>query len=58
MSTPIVERVVLIGLPKAPTSVRLGARPLEFTVEPSTKTVTVKRPAVRAADDWRIEFSF
>eukprot|EP00439_Symbiodinium_sp_Y106_P044205 s2580_g5.t1 len=54
-----IERLVLVGLQKAPSKISVGGSHLRFQVESMTesdlKVVTVKEPLVRLGTSWRID---
>ncbi|XP_035696628.1 neutral alpha-glucosidase AB-like isoform X1 [Branchiostoma floridae] len=57
-----VERIIIIGLPKAPTTVTIDGirdimidkKNLEFRYTPDTQTLVIRKPAVNVAQNWSI----
>lgn len=58
----VVERVVVLGVEASPTTVNVtdaqGSRPITFTFDAKLKTLTLRKPAVKVAEDWVIELLF
>ena len=54
-----VERIVILGVSKAPSSISItvdgAARVLESFFDTTTKSLTIKKPHVAAVQDWSIE---
>jgi len=58
-----VERLVVVGLKKEPSQVRAvtdggDSKALTFTMDTQTKALTVRKPDLRIASDWTVEFIF
>eukprot|EP00004_Rigifila_ramosa_P020002 TRINITY_DN5164_c0_g1_i2.p1 TRINITY_DN5164_c0_g1~~TRINITY_DN5164_c0_g1_i2.p1 ORF type:complete len:389 (-),score=54.78 TRINITY_DN5164_c0_g1_i2:67-1233(-) len=49
-----IERIVISGLPSAPTSVTLDGRSLDVEYEAVSRTATIRKPEVGIASDWTI----
>lgn len=53
----MVERIIVMGVAKAPVAMTLGLEQLSFTYDDVSKVLVVRKPNVSAVDDWEITIS-
>lgn len=53
----MVERLIIMGMEKAPISLNLGSEILNFTYDETSKVLVVRKPNVSAVSDWKISIS-
>ena len=53
----LVERVIIMGLTNAPTSVSVDGKPLGFEHDAVSKSLVLRKPEVSALDNWEIVFA-
>lgn len=51
----MVERIIVLGLPTSPSTVRVGKTALESTYTAAKKQLVIRKPAVAINSDWTIE---
>jgi len=51
----VVERIIVLGLPTSPSTVRVGKTALESTYTAAKKQLVIRKPAVAINSDWTIE---
>jgi mannosyl-oligosaccharide alpha-1,3-glucosidase len=61
-STNTVERIVVLGVDKAPSKIAVSAagvdRQFEFDYDAASKTLTVRKPNTKISEQWTVHFSF
>ena len=54
----MIERIMIMGVEKAPTSIDVGGEALGFTYDRNTKVLTIRKPDVSSVIDWQIKITF
>ena len=57
-SSRLVERIVIMGVEKVPSAMKLGEIELTFSHDASSKVTVVRKPEVSALDNWEIKFVY
>jgi len=53
-----VERIVVLGLAAPPTAVATAGRALDFVWNEAARSLVVRKPGLKVAGEWTVEFSF
>ena len=54
----MIERIVVMGVTKAPASIDVGGEALGFTFDSNSKFLVIRKPGVSALADWQIKITF
>lgn len=54
----MIERIIVMGVAKAPTSMDVGGEALGFTYDSNAKFLVIRKPGVSAVLDWKITIAY
>ena len=54
----IVERIIVMGVPKSPKTITCEGKVIEFTFNAKSKVLVVRKPELSAMLEWTMSFNF